>query len=99
MNVWEHLGELRRRLLICLYVLLAGLPVGAYLVSPIIAWLSKPVGDLVFIEPMEAFTAQLEVAAGVSFLISLPVILYQAWRFVSSGLTPKEKGYFLWLIP
>jgi sec-independent protein translocase protein TatC len=99
MNIWEHLGELRKRLLICLYVLLAGLPAGAYLVNPIIAWLSKPVGQLVFVQPMEAFTAQLEVAMGVSFLIGLPVILYQVWRFVSGGLTDKEKRYFLWMIP
>ena len=99
MNLWDHLGELRRRLLICLYVLLAGLPVGGYLVGPIISWLSKPVGDLVFIQPMEAFTAQLEVAAGVSFLIGLPVILYQGWQFVSAGLTAKEKSYFRWMIP
>jgi sec-independent protein translocase protein TatC len=99
MNIWDHLGELRRRLLICIYVLLAGLPAGAYLVTPIITWVSKPVGDLVFIEPMEAFTAQLEIAVGVSFLIALPVILYQVWGFVSAGLSPKEKGYFQWMIP
>ena len=99
MNIWDHLGELRKRLLICLYVLMLGLPVGGYLVSPIIGWLSKPVGQLVFVQPMEAFTAQLEVAVGVSFLIGLPVILYQAWRFVSGGLTSREKRYFLWMIP
>ena len=99
MNIWDHLGELRRRLLICLYVLLAGLPIGAYFVSPIIGWLSKPVGNLVFVQPMEAFTAQLEIAAGVSFLVGLPVILHQGWRFVSSGLTDREKNYFEWLIP
>ncbi len=99
MNIWEHLGELRRRLLVCLYVLLLGLPVGAYLVSPIIAWLSKPVGNLVFVQPMEAFTAQLEVAVGVSFLLALPVILFQIWRFVSAGLSAKEKNYFRWMIP
>jgi len=99
MNLWDHLGELRQRLLICLYVLFAGLPVGGFLVSPIIAWLSKPVGDLVFIQPMEAFTAQLEIAVGISFLVGLPVILYQTWGFVSAGLSKKEKGYFRWMIP
>jgi sec-independent protein translocase protein TatC len=99
MNIWEHLGELRRRLLICLYVLLGGLPVGAFLISPIIAWLAKPVGELVFVQPMEAFTAQLEVAVGVSFLLGLPVILYQTCCFVSTGLTEKEKSYLRWMIP
>src|SRR5882724_13273790 len=98
MNIWDHLGELRKRVLICLGVLFACLPVGAYLVTPIINYLSKPVGNLVFVQPMEAFTAQLEVAVGVSFLIGLPVILYQVWRFVSGGLTQKEQRYFLWMI-
>src|SRR6202158_1894083 len=99
MNIWDHLGELRRRLLLCLYVLLAALPAGAYLVTPIITWLSKPVGNLVFVQPIEAFTAQLEIAVGVSFLLALPVILFQMWGFVSGGLTKKEQGYFLWMIP
>src|SRR5258706_1571108 len=99
MNVWEHLGELRRRLLMCLYVLLAGLPVGGFLVSPILSWLAKPVGNLVFVQPMEAFTAQLEIAVGVSFLLGLPVLLYQTWGFIGAGLTKKEQKYFLWVIP
>jgi sec-independent protein translocase protein TatC len=99
MNIWDHLGELRRRLLICLYVLLAGLPIGALAVSPIIAWLAKPVGQLVFVQPMEAFTAQLEIAVAVSFLLGLPVLLYQAWVFVSAGLHERERTYFRWVIP
>src|ERR1700733_11994340 len=99
MNLWDHLGELRRRILICLYVLLAGLPIGALLINPIIAWLAKPVGELVFVQPMEAFTAQLEIAVGVSFLLGLPVLFYQAWAFAAAGLKPKERGYFRWVIP
>src|SRR5258708_1956783 len=99
MNIWDHLGELRRRLLICVYVLLAGLPIGGLLVNPIIAWLSKPVGNLVFVQPMEAFTAQLEIAVGVSFLIALPVLLFQAWGFVALGLKDKEKRYLRSIIP
>jgi sec-independent protein translocase protein TatC len=99
MNIWDHLGELRRRLVICVFVLMGGLPVGAYLVTPIIAWLSKPVGDLVFVQPMEAFTAQLEIAVAVSFLLGLPVLLYQTWGFISAGLKPAERSYFRWIIP
>lgn len=99
MNIWDHLGELRKRLLICIYVLLAGLPVGAFLVNPVIAWLSKPVGELVFVQPMEAFTAQLEIAVGVSFLIGLPVLLYQIWSFVALGLKDNERNYLRRIIP
>lgn len=99
MNIWDHLGELRKRLLICLYTLLLGLPIGAYGVTPFLNWLSKPVGNLVFVQPMEAFSAQLKVAVGISFMISLPVILYQMWKFVSAALTLKEVRCIRWLVP
>jgi len=100
MNIWDHLGELRRRLLICIYCLAAGTVFGAWAVNPVIAWLARPVGgELVFLHPTEAFAAQVKIALGVSFLICLPVILFQAWAFVSSGLEKKEKHYLLWAVP
>src|SRR5258708_15674674 len=99
MNVWDHLGELRRRLLICVYALIAGTVLGAWAVNPVIAWLARPVGQLVFLYPTEAFAAQVKIAVGVSFLICLPLILYQAWAFVSTGLKENEKRYLLWSVP
>jgi len=99
MNVWDHLGELRRRLLICIYVLVAGTVAGAWAVNPVVAWLARPVGELVFLHPTEAFAAQVKIALGVSFLLGLPVILYQAWAFVSSGLSDNEKRYLRWTVP
>lgn len=99
MNIWDHLGELRRRLLICVYVLIIGTAAGAWTVNPIIAWLARPVGVLVFVQPTEAFAAQVKIALGVSFLLCLPVILYQAWAFVATGLNKNEKRYLLWAVP
>lgn len=99
MNVWDHLGELRSRLLTCIYVLGAGTAVGAFFVNPVIAWLAKPVGKLVFVHPTEAFTAQIKIALGISFLLGLPVLLYQIWAFIGEGLNPKEKGYIKWAVP
>jgi sec-independent protein translocase protein TatC len=98
-NIWEHLGELRRRLLICIYVLIAGTAFGAWAVNPVIGWLARPVGQLVFLHPTEAFAAQIKIAVGVSFLLGLPVFLYQAWAFVSTGLRDQEKRYLLWAVP
>jgi sec-independent protein translocase protein TatC len=99
MNVWDHLGELRRRLLICIYALIVGTVLGAWAVNPIISWLARPVGTLVFLHPTEAFAAQVKVAVGVSFLICLPLILYQTWAFISTGLKKTEKHYLLWSVP
>lgn len=99
MNVWDHLGELRQRLLICVYVLMAGIVAGAFAVDPILAWLAKPVDVLVFVHPTEAFAAQVKIAVGVSFLLGLPVFLYQVWVFVAQGLSSTERRYVLWAVP
>ena len=99
MNVWDHLGELRRRLLICIYVLIGGIAVGAWAVNPVVAWLARPVGELVFLHPTEAFAAQIKIAVGVSFLLGLPFFLYQAWAFISTGLKVSERRYLLWAVP
>ena len=99
MNIWDHLGELRRRLLICIYVLAGGTVFGAFAVNPVVAWLARPVGELVFINPTEAFAAQVKIAVGVSFLLCLPVILYQVWAFVATGLKETEKRYLRWSVP
>ncbi len=99
MNVWDHLGELRKRVLICLGFLVAVLPVGVYFVNPFIIWLSRPVGSLVFVEPMEAFSVQLEIAVGISFLLALPVLLYHVWAFVAAGLEKHERAQVRWMMP
>ena len=83
MNIWKHLGELRKRLLICIYVLLGGLPVGAFLVNPVIAWLSKLGGEfwcLCSRWKRLRGAQRLEIAVGVSFLLGLlAILLYQTW--------------------
>lgn len=99
MNFWEHLGELRQRLLTCIYCLAGGTLLGAFAVNPVIAWLARPVGTLVFLHPTEAFAAQVKIAVGVSFLLCLPVLLYEVWAFMASGLEPKEKKYLGWAVP
>jgi sec-independent protein translocase protein TatC len=53
----------------------------------------------VFVHPTEAFTAQIKIAVGVSFLICLPVILYQIWAFIAEGLKENEKHYLRWSVP
>lgn len=100
MNVWDHIAELRSRLLKCIYLFLLGLVPGFFVMDPFIAWLSHPVGgELVFVHPTEAFSVQIKIAAGFAVLICLPFWLYQLWSFAASGLHEKEKRYILWAVP
>jgi sec-independent protein translocase protein TatC len=51
------------------------------------------VESLVFLAPAEAFWMHIKVSIVSAFVLSLPVLLYQIWRFIAPGLFPKEKRY------
>ncbi|NOX97117.1 MAG: twin-arginine translocase subunit TatC [Nitrospirae bacterium] len=91
----EHLAELRRRLIICLASIFIFALLSYFYAQKILALLMKAVGKLVFIAPQEAFIAYLKIALFAGLFLSLPVILYQIWQFVSAGLLPKERKYLL----
>ena len=69
------------------------------LVDSLLAFLIRPVGRVVFLAPTEAFFVRVKIALVAGVFLSLPVFLYQLWRFVSTGLTPPERRYALWLLP
>jgi sec-independent protein translocase protein TatC len=102
MTIVEHLGELRRRLVISVVaVAVAGTFV--FIVAPeIISWLirfyndSSPKGTpqkFIFLGPLDAFATRLKIATYGGIVLALPVLLWQLWRFITPGLNPKEKKY------
>ena len=99
MTIVEHLEELRKRLLYSLAAFGVATSAGYLFVERILAVVLRPVGQVVFLAPTEAFFVRLKVAALAGVFLSLPVMLYQLWRFVSVGLTPTERRYSLSLIP
>lgn len=99
MTLIEHLEELRVRLLISLAALAAATAICFLFVERILTLLIRPVGQVVFLAPTEAFFVRVKVAALAGVFLSLPVLLFQVWRFVSVGLTPTERRYTLSLLP
>ena len=93
-----HLIELRTRLLhaivalfvvfICLFPWASKLY--AILAQPLLARLPKG-GQMIATDVTTPFFVPLKVALMASFLIALPYILYQIWRFVAPGLYDHEK--------
>jgi len=93
-----HLIELRTRLLhsaialllvfICLFPWASDLY--ALLAEPMLAKLPKG-GQMIVTDVTTPFFVPLKVALMAAFLISLPYILYQIWRFVAPGLYAHEK--------
>ena len=103
MTLADHLEELRRRLGISLLVLLAAMGVCMTQAERIIAWLAVPAQAwlpyFAYFTPTEPLFAYLKVGGLAGLAVAMPVILWQVWTFVRSGLTPRERsagGVFVW---
>lgn len=95
MSLIEHLEELRSRIIVvAITIVLAGI-VGFFLSEPIIAILRQALPEgkqtLLQISVGESLAVRLRVALYVGIAISVPVILFQVWRFVTPGLTRSER--------
>ncbi len=105
MTLGEHLGELRRRLIICMVAVAAGAVVTYVLYDQILAVLQSPYCQAVthtgrqckfyVTQPLQGFALRLNVSAYGGLLIALPITLYQLWQFVTPGLKANEKKYAL----
>lgn len=50
---------------------------------------------LVFLGPAEALWMNIKISFVAGLILSLPVIFYQLWKFISPGLLQREKKYVL----
>lgn len=111
MTIVEHLTELRRRLLICVYAIAAGSVVGWFLFDPFMNLIRGPFCDfivahpqlrpptgcrLIYSGPLDAMLVKLKAVVFIGLGIALPVVLFQLWGFIVPGLTSREKK---WSIP
>ena len=89
----EHLEELRVRLIKCILAWVVGTAAVYHFNGRILEFLARPVGKLVFLEPVEAFATSLRIALWGGFFAASPVIIYQVWRFIGTGLEPNERKW------
>ncbi len=101
MTIVEHLEELRRRLLIAFAALGVGTAVGFAFVDRVLDFLIRQlqVERVVFFAPTEALFIRIKVAMLIGVFIGLPVILYQLWAFIATGLTQVERRAVVGLLP
>lgn len=101
MSIWDHLGELRRRIIISALAVVIGAAVVFTLADHVfeffLGYYRDAVGNqeatFIFLGPLDAFTARLKVATYGGIALAMPVWLWQLWRFVTPALNPKEKKY------
>ena len=98
MSLWEHLAELRRRIIKALLGLLLGCVLAWNMAGKILDYLLRPVlkelpagRALVFTGLEDAFLLTFKTSLWAGALLASPWWLYQAWAFVAPALTRQEK--------
>ena len=97
-SLFEHLLELRSRLLsMVLSVLLIFISL-AYFAQDIYQYLAKPLlavmpdgSNMIATDVASPFFAPFKLTLVVSIFLAMPFILYQIWRFIAPGLYKNEK--------
>ena len=106
MPLFDHLGELRMRLVrivACLAVAvvvfyMATPTIGQFLLMPIAEFLPTDANGFVqtiAIDPFEAFSTRFKISIWVSIVATAPVILWQILAFFLPALKPNERKWFM----
>ena len=103
MTIWEHLDELRKRVVKAAIALMIT-TIGCWTMrQEIFAWLAHPYekawvakhfpGSPEFqtLGPADVFVGYLQLSLVGGVVIAIPVIFYQLWSFISPGLYSREK--------
>ncbi len=96
---WGHLDELRSRSIKSVVAVAIAACLFYPFVDGVLAFLIRPVGKVTFTSPADAFVARLMLTIWAGVILALPVIIYQVWQFLSTGLKDNEKKYIRFFLP
>ncbi len=101
LTIWEHLDELRSRLVKAAIALIIGTAISVLFAGRVLDILTMPLGEAMpqAIRPTETFVVYFRIALVGGVALAMPVIVYQLIRFVLPGLLPEERRYLYFLLP
>ena len=98
-HFFDHVEELQSRLIKSIIAIVIASSLFYIVIDEVFMAVVKPVGQLVFVAPGEAFVARVMLTLFGGFFLALPVVLYQAWQFVATGLKDYEVRYIKFFAP
>jgi len=100
MSFFEHLEELRKRLIAVAVVILVASVICFAFVNRILDFLTAQADnlELIYTTPAEAFMSQMRLAFTAGVLITLPFTLYQILAFIMPALRETEKKSVIFLL-
>ncbi|MDT2048584.1 twin-arginine translocase subunit TatC [Priestia flexa] len=103
MSVYDHIGELRKRILIVVFFFFIATIGGFFLADRVIIYLqsadeasSLTMNAFKLTDPVKIY---MQFAFVIGCVVSAPIALYQLWAFISPGLYDKERKVTLGYIP
>jgi sec-independent protein translocase protein TatC len=105
MSFFDHLEELRWRLIKGLIGIIAGAIIcgifidwimNSFLLAP--ATKTQPPLVLINLKPYGQLVLYMEVILAGGIILSIPNIFYQMWKFIEPGLLPGERKYISWIV-
>jgi sec-independent protein translocase protein TatC len=102
MTFFEHLSELRKRIIYSLYAIAIGAFIGVYLSKYLIYWINKPMlkalqdahldPKLIYTHPAGYLNLVITMGVYLGIVLASPIVLYQVWLFVAPALYKHERG-------
>lgn len=102
MTFFEHLGELRNRLVKSLWAFIPGIAVAWYFKEQLLSLLTRPLitawhqldlgaPQLHFANPIDPFVAYMKIAVVCGLMFGSPWAFWQLWQFIAPGLYRRER--------
>jgi Twin arginine targeting (Tat) protein translocase TatC len=100
MSVIEHLEALRRALIVSLIAWGVATAAAFFISGRVIGFLvtRAGIGHAVYLQLAGGVLLELKVAMYIGLVLAAPIVIQQAWWFVSPGLHPHERRFILPLI-
>jgi len=102
MTFFEHLSELRKRIINSLYAIGVGAFVGVYLSQRFIGFITEPMlnalrdahldAKLVYTHPAGYLNMVITLGVYLGIVLASPIVLYQIWLFVAPALYKHERS-------
>jgi sec-independent protein translocase protein TatC len=102
MSLAEHLAEIRHRFFVVTISVFVFGVVSFLLYAPILEWLQHPYCTVsasnckfLITNPLDGLSLRIKISVYGGMIFSLPIIFWQAWRFINPGLKKNEKKYII----
>lgn len=102
MNFLGHLSELRKRLMFSALGIIVGMAIAAFFVDDLvnIVLLSPAIQNHLKLQNLKPFGQPMmyfKIIFIAGFILSIPFIIYQLWKFVAPGLYQNERKWVVWI--